>query len=386
MINNNTPPENPWSPSKPTARDSQRKTPPQNNPFAPQQNRGSGGGRFGGENELPPLFNNKMNPFSGNTSPTKAFLMTGVVLLAVWMGSGIYRVLPEENGVVLRFGRYTHTVTDPGLHYHLPKPIEMIIKPNVTFERRLELGYRGSPIPGALKQDIPDESMMLTGDANIVDLDFVVQWKVGDARQFLFNVRDPEGTLKRVAESAMREVVGQNQLQDIITDRREDISVRVKTIMQDILKSYAAGIIITQVLIQDATVPPPVLDAFEDVIRANQQAETMRNNALKYRNEIVPRAQGDAIRLIKEAEAYKESVVAEAKGDAERFNDTYNAYAQSKDVTRERLFIDAWQDILENSNSVILDNKNGGALPLVNLNELRNSGITASGTTKGDKK
>lgn len=360
-------PENPWGQTNKPSGASRPFTP---RPDFQRRTRSGGGG-----NDLPPPLQFLKQQFDGNGS-VKPFVMVGLVAVLLWLASGLYRVLPEENAVVLRFGRYMQTITEPGLHYHLPSPIEAVMKPNVTFERRLEIGYRGAPFQNSAKTDIPEESMMLTGDANIVDLDFVVQWKVGDAKEFLFNVRDPEATLKRVAESAMREVVGQNELQDIITDRREDVAARVKTIMQDILKSYQAGIIVTQVLIQDATVPPPVIEAFEDVIRANQQAETMRNQALKYRNEIVPRAQGESIRLIKEAEAYKESVVSEAKGDAQRFNDVFTVYDTAKEVTRTRLYMDTWQDILTQSQPIILDGQSGGALPYLNLETLRKRSAT----------
>lgn len=348
------------------------------NPWASQPNRRpppSSGPRR--RNDKTPPFGQMNNPFAtGPRATPKLFAFMALVLVGIWLASGLYRVLPEENAVLLHFGKYTQTITEPGLHYHLPSPIETVLKPNVTFERRLELGYRGAPFQGVDKQDIPEESMMLTGDANIVDLDFVVQWKVGDAKQFLFNIRDPEATLKRIAESAMREVVGQNELQDIITDRREEIAARVKGIMQDILKSYNAGVVVTQVLIQDASVPPPVLDAFEDVIRANQQAETMRNQALKYRNEIVPRAQGDAISMVKEAEGYKESIVAGAQGDAQRFEDIYKSYAQSKEVTRTRMYLDAWQSVLQNTDATILDSAKSGTVPYVNIDAMRRKNET----------
>ncbi len=350
-------PDNPWGSSGGARKPS---SPP---PFGNRQQRGGGNTP---PPQMPPFFKN----LGDGRPPAQLIGLVLVGILLLWLASGLYRVQPEEHGVVLRFGKYMDTVTESGLHYHLPWPIETVMKPNVTFERRIAIGYRASPYGGE-KQDIPEESMMLTGDANIVDLDFVIQWKISDARDFLFNIRNPEATLKRVAESAMREVVGQNRLQDIITDRREDVAMRVKPMMQEIMDSYGAGIMVTQVLIQDASVPPPVLDAFEDVVRATQQAETMRNQAQRYRNEIVPRAQGEAIRLIKEAEAYKEQVVAQAKGDAQRFNDIYGAYAASKNVTRQRLYLDAWDHILKNSDAVILDSAKSGSIPYVNVNELR---------------
>lgn len=319
---------------------------------------------------LPPIFKNFRFNGPDGVTPAMIGLGFGVVVL-LWLASGLYRVQPEENAVVTRFGKYTETVIDPGLHYHLPWPVEKVLKPNVMFERRIELGYQGA-YGGTSKRDIPEESMMLTGDANIVDLDFVVQWKISDAKQYLFNIRDVEGTLKRVAESAMREVIGQNQLQDIITDKREDISIRVKEIMQQILNSYKSGVMVTQVLVQDASVPAPVLDAFEDVIKATQQSETMRNQGLRYRNEIIPRAQGEAIRLIKEAEGYKLQIVSQAQGDAQRFTNIYDAYSQAKDVTRDRLYIEAWEHILTHNHPTILEGSEGvSPLPYLNLNALR---------------
>jgi modulator of FtsH protease HflK len=357
MVDN---PDNPWEkPKKPSSDPWQARTERKRKP--------SGG-------DIPPIFSQFKNRVNPGDNPAKLIVLVVVVLAALWVASGLYRVLPEENAVILRFGKFIDTQTNPGLHYHLPWPVETVEKPNVTFERRVELGYRGAFYEGSAKQDIPEESLILTGDANIVDLDFVVQWKVSNAKEFLFNIRDPEMTLKRVAESAMREVIGQNRMQDIITDRREDIGARVKKSMQTILDNYGAGVLVTQVLIQEASVPSPVLDAFEDVIRATQQSETMKNQALRYRNEIVPRAQGEAIRVAKESEGYKERVIAGAKGDAERFNNVYDAYAGSKDVTRKRLYLDMWQEVLRGSDAIVLDNKGGGGtVPYINLNELRNS-------------
>ncbi|HEY1096815.1 MAG TPA: FtsH protease activity modulator HflK [Alphaproteobacteria bacterium] len=321
--------------------------------------------RSGGGSNLPPFWSNWQKRWGHDGAIA---ILIVIVLAVLWIGSGIYRVQPEEQAIITRFGRYTGTVEKQGLNYHWPWPIEDAQKVNVTFERRLEIGFMGA---AGARMDNPDESQMLTGDANIVDLDFVIQWKVGDARDFVFNIREPENTIKKVGESAMREVVGQNYLQDIITDRREDVAVNVRKTMQSILDSYKSGVSITQVLIQDASVPQPVLDAFEDVIRATQEAETKKNQAYKYRNEIVPRAQGEAIRLTKEAEAYQQQVVSRANGEAKRFTNIYSAYKQSPGVTRERLYIDAIQDVLTNSDKMIIDNNGTGTLPYLNLNELR---------------
>jgi modulator of FtsH protease HflK len=296
----------------------------------------------------------------------------------LWLAGGIYRVLPEENAVVLRFGKFVETVSDAGLHYHLPWPFETMQKLNVTMERRIEIGYRGGATIGGMTQnasklDVPEESLILTGDANIVDIDFVVQWKVADAKAFLFNIRNQEDTIKKVAESALREVVGQGNLQTIITEDRENVAIKTRKIMQDILAEYQSGVMVTQVLIQDASVPGPVLEAFEDVVRANQQAETMRNQALKFKNEIVPQAQGEAARMLREAEAYRSQVVSRAEGDVARFNDVYKAYANAKNVTRERMYVETMEAVLQNSQKIMLDGQGAGGrgvVPYVSLNDL----------------
>ena len=358
-------PENPWEPSKPTGSAGIRPGPFGGKTHKPRKSRNKPPSP-----PLPPFLNEFRQMFGDDHAPLRTFFTLAALLAAMWLATGLYRVQPEENGVVLRLGKYTGTISEAGLHYHLPWPIERVIKENVTFERRIEIGYASLPYQGG-KEDRPEESMMLTGDANIANIDFVVQWKVSDAKQFLFNIREPEATLKRVAESAMREIIGQNTLQDATVDRREEIAANVKTIMQEIMNSYGSGVMITQVLLQDSSVPEPVKASYDDVRSATQEAETMRNQALKYRNQIVPRAQGEAISLIKTAEAYKEQIVAQAKGDAQRFVDIHTAYLQAKDVTRERLYIETWEDILKSNNVIILDGQNKAALPYLNLNELR---------------
>lgn len=327
---------------------------------------GGGSGKGGGTPppDLDALLKQFQNRFDSEKGLGIGFIL--LIVLGLWLASGLYIIQPQEQGVVQRFGKYVKTIEQQGLHYRLPWPIETVKRPDVTFERRIEIGFRGN-------QDRPDESLILTGDANIVDIDFVVQWQVGIAKDFVFNIRDPEGTIKKVAESAMREVVGQNNLQSIITERRADVAKQVQTIMQEMLDEYGAGVSISQVLIQAATVPPPVMDAFEDVIRADQDAETMKNQALKYKNDILPRARGNAIKIIKEAEGYKEQVVSQAQGDAQKFKDVYKAYADAKDVTRQRLYLETIEDVLRNSQKFVLGGDNNGVLPYLPLNELNKS-------------
>ena len=359
----NLPPRNPGPGSNPPP-------PPKEPKDMPRHEMPRNGGS--GIGNLPPFWHDWRNRFNGEGRMI-AYAVGGVFLL--WLASGLYRVEPEEQAIITQFGRYTGTVETQGLNYHLPWPIESAQKVNVTFERRLEIGFTG--YGGGNRSDIPEESQMLTGDANIVDIDFVVQWKIADARHFVFNIREPENTIKKVAESAMREVVGQNDLQDIITDKREDIASRVRQTIQKVLDSYQSGVSISQILIQDASVPGPVLDAFEEVIRATQDAETRKNEAYKYRNQIVPRAQGEAIRLIKQAEAYKEQVVSKAQGEAKRFNNIYSVYKQSPAVTRERLYIQTMQDVLEGNQTMVVDGANGaGPLPFLNLTNLRRGKAT----------
>lgn len=365
MPDKNTP-DNPWSNNK--KRDSENIKPKDIWSPPPEHQRGS----------TPPDLDELLSRFakglggkhngSGANNPFSPLVII-LVLLIIWLASGIYRILPEEQGVILRFGAMNRPITTAGLGYHMPWPIETLERDNVTFERRLTIGFtrsgRGST------QDIPEESLMLTGDANIIDLDFVVQWKIGNLTDYLYKLRDPENSIKKVAESVMREVVGQNDLQRIITEKRADVSERVKALTQEILNEYGAGVIITQVLIEDATVPPPVMDAFEDIVRAAQDAETAVNKAQEYRNDIVPRARGEAIKIIQGAQGYKEKTINNAKGESGRFDQLFKSYSKSKDVTRDRLYLETMEEILQNGNLIIIDQDKNGVLPYLPLNELR---------------
>lgn len=295
------------------------------------------------------------------------------IILMIWLATGLYRVLPEEHGVILRFGEWQRTVTQPGLGYHLPWPIDTIIKPNVTFERRIEVGFRDAASNRGRAIDVKEESLMLTGDENIIDIDFVVLWKVGDARNFLFNIRNPEDTIKKVAESAMREVIGQTNIQPALTGARGEIQSRTRELMQDMLDSYEAGVLISDIQMQKVDPPAPVVDAFNDVQRARADRERLRNEAETYRNDIIPRARGDSEKLLQEAEAYKEEIVNRAQGDAARFNSVYAAYNQARDVTAQRLYIETMEDVLQNSQKIIIDHPQGGmgVLPYLSLDELK---------------
>lgn len=307
----------------------------------------------------------------------RGFALIILAALAIWGLTGFYRVGPDEQGVVLRFGEYVRNA-GPGLHYHLPSPIESALTPKVTTINRIELGFRsigearGRATTPA--RDVAEESLMLTGDENIVDIDFSVFWQIKDAGQFLFNIRDPEGTVKVVAESAMRDIIGQTPIQRAFTEGRATIEVRARELLQQLLDQYESGIRITQVQLLKVDPPAVVIDAFNDVQRARADQERLRNEAEAYRNDIIPRARGEAERLLQEAEAYKEQVINLAQGDAGRFVSVYNAYAQAKDVTARRLYLETMEQVLRNSQKIIIDPSaegQQGVVPYLALPELQ---------------
>lgn len=313
----------------------------------------------------------------GGDLPIKKLI---IVLLIIYGLTGFYRVLPEEHGVVLTFGEWTRTQENPGLGYRIPWPIQTIEKVNVTFERRIEVGFRdqaprrGRQNTTGLGSDIPSESLMLTGDENIIDIDFVVLWRINDAGKYLFEIRNPENTIKKVAESAMREVIGRTKIQQALTEGRTQIEQDTKNLMQQMMDDYLSGIVINDVQLQKVDPPSQVVDAFDDVQRARADKERLRNEAEAYSNNIVPRARGEAEKVIQEAEAYKQTVINHATGDAERFLSVYKAYAKDKDITVERIYIETIEKILKGTNKIIIDsdeNGLGGVLPYLPLNQLK---------------
>ena len=319
----------------------------------------------------------------GSGSGAMNWRAVGFVLAAlalVWLASGFYRVLPDEQGVVLRFGRFVEQ-TAPGLHYHLPWPVEEVLRPKVTVVNRADIGMRiGAADFGASSgavRDVPEESLMLTGDENIVDVDFSVFWIIKNAENFLFNIENPPGTVKAVAESTMREVVGRSKIQPILTEERQDTEEAVKILMQDTLDRYGAGIEVTQVKMQKVDPPSAVIDAFRDVQAARADQERIRNEAQAYQNKVVPEARGEAARIRNEALAYQEQTVAEAEGQAQRFLAIFREYRQAPDVTRRRMFLETMERVLGDSEKIIIDNQvgqgSGGIVPYLPLNELNRS-------------
>ena len=305
--------------------------------------------------------------------------MLAALLVAAWAATGIYKVSPDEQGVVLRFGSWTDT-TEPGLHYHLPYPVETVLLPKVTKVNQLQLGYRSAGDlrgeRGASSRNVPEESRMLTGDENIVEADSAVFWRIKDAGKFLFNVRDPEQTVKVAAESALREVVGRNPIQAALSDKRDQIAQQAQEELQHLLDAYGTGIEVQQVQLQKVDPPGAVIDAFNDVQRARADQERARNEAEAYRNDIIPRARGEAERIVQEAQAYREQVVDLAQGDAKRFLSIYGAYKQAEDVTARRLYIETMEEVLKNATKVIIDPSAKGAqgvVPYLPLPEIKKS-------------
>jgi membrane protease subunit HflK len=298
-------------------------------------------------------------------------LLLGVVVL--WVGSGFYRVQPDEQGVVLRFGAYSYW-TSPGLHWHVPWPIESVELPTVTRINRTEIGYRSAPSGNVETgrdtsgRDVLAESLMLTGDENIIDIDFAVFWRISNASDFLFNTANPEALVRGVAESSMREVIGRSPIQPALGPLRGQIESDVLKQTQEILDRYKAGVEITQVQLQKVDPPAAVIESFRDVQRANTDAERIRNEAEAYRNDIVPRARGDAARIVAEGQGAKAAAVAQATGQAQQFDNVLKAYQAAKDVTLRRMYLDTMADVLAHSQPLVVDDKLKGLVPFLPLN------------------
>lgn len=308
----------------------------------------------------------------------KAGLLIVFVLLGIWAANGFYRVQPNQEGVPVLLGRFVGTTTNPGLHWNWPAPIGKVYTPDVTAENRIEIGLRTSGESsrrGASVRDMPEESQMITGDENIVDIDFVVFWRISDAPNYLFNIRNPDETVKMAAESVMRAIIGQTPIQEALTSRREDIEARTLSSLQKLMSEYEAGIQVRQVQLLAVLPPKNVIDAFDEVSRARQDMDRLKNEAEAFRNDIVPRARGEAQQLLQGAEAYRQEVVNRAQGDANRFNSVYQAYRQSRDVTTTRIYLETLESIFSNVNKVIIDsevgNAGGGVVPYLPLPEIK---------------
>ena len=310
----------------------------------------------------------------GGSKNGKPIILILAILAIVWAASGLYRVLPDEQGVVLRFGKFVKT-TQPGLNYHIPFPVESVLTPKVTKVNRMDVGFRSGADSGFSSggvADVPEESLMLTGDENIVNIDFSVFWVIKDAGKFLFKIQDPQGTVKAAAETAMREVIAKSAIQPILTEGRASIEIETQEIIQSILDEYNSGIEITQVQTQKADPPDQVIDAFRDVQAARADMERSKNEAQAYANDVIPRARGEAQKILQAAEAYKKEVVAKAEGEASRFVAIYNEYAKAKEVTKKRMHLETMEKVLADINKIIIDkNAGSGVVPYLPLKELQ---------------
>jgi len=341
---------------------------------------GNGSGRRGPTppniDELIKNLQGKINKFlpGGASGGGKPIVFGLTILVIVWALSGLYRVLPDEQGVVLRFGKFV-TTTQPGLNYHIPFPVESVLTPKVTKVNRIDIGFRSERDSGFTSSgvaDVPEESLMLTGDENIVNIDFSVFWVIKDAGNFLFKIQDPEGTVKAAAETAMREVIARNNIQPILTEGRSQIEIDASEIIQNILDEYQSGIQITQVQTQKADPPDQVIDSFRDVQAARADMERSKNEAEAYANDVIPRARGEAEKILQAAEAYKKEVVAKAEGEASRFTAIFNEYKNAKQVTQERMYLETMEKVLADIDKVIIEkNAGSGVVPYLPLPELK---------------
>ena len=314
----------------------------------------------------------RMMPSGGGGG--RGILLLIIIFGVVWGLTGFYRVNPQQQGVVLRFGEWVRT-TPPGLHYHIPYPVESVLRPEVTSDNRIEIGFRDVSGNSSSRRDISDESQMITGDENIVDIDFVVFWRIADAGEYLFNLAEPDETIKVTAEAVMREIIGRTPIKNVLTEGRQSIQVQARQQLQDLLSEYGVGVRVRDVQLLAVDPPADVIDAFNEVQRARQDRDRLKNEAEAFSNDIVPRARGEAAKLIAEAEAYEAEVVNRATGDASRFDQIYKAYLQDKDVTKERIYLETVEEIFSNVEKVIIDGNGGagGVVPYLPLKELNKS-------------
>ena len=323
------------------------------------------------EEKLRKIFGGKSPNGGGRGSSFTALGLIVLIGLGVWAISGIYLVDEGSRGVVTRFGEYLDT-TMPGLHWHFPFPVENKEIVNIDQQRFLEIGYRSGGRQQSLGS-VPKEALMLTQDENIIDIRLAVQYQVKDPKAYLFNVEQPDATLKQVIESAQRAVIGKNTMDFILTEGRGEIPVQIKSEIQRILDQYGTGIRIGNVSLVDAQPPEDVQSAFEDAIKAREDEQRLKNEAEAYANEVVPKARGAAARLMEESEAYKQRAVSHAEGEASRFKQLLMAYEKAPEVTRERMYLEVIQEVLAETGTVLVDVKGSNNvfyLPLDRLEHL----------------
>lgn len=324
-------------------------------------------------------------PGGGSGGPGgRTILLAGLGAVALWLLTGFYQVAPTQVGINLVFGKYVGQ-TGEGLRYNFPWPIGQVIRPDVTSRRTIEIGMRTTDTSRSRVQQRPvaEEGLMLTGDENIVDISFEVQWEVNraQAHDYVFNLQNPDGTIRVVAESAMREIVGRRNIQAILTSDRAAIQDDVRQLMQTALNSYGAGVVIVQVNLLRVDPPQQVIDAFRDVQAARQDQDRMRNEAETYASRIVPEARGQAISVVQQAEGYRERSVNDAEGQAARFTSVYEQYRKAPAIIRERMYLETMENVLKDSDKVIIDQKGGqGVVPYLPLDQLQRRQGAAAGT------
>jgi membrane protease subunit HflK len=308
----------------------------------------------------------------GGTGVPGSLLFLGAVLLAALVAffAFTFRVNPDELGVVMRFGKVDRQEA-PGLHFRMPYPVEEVRLPKVTRQNIIEIGMRTSVGSRGGTRDVPEESLMLTGDENIVDVDFVVYWRIKDAQKYLFNIQNPDTTVKEVAESVMREVVGQSNIAPILTEARQKTEQNVQKLMQDVLDHYGSGVRVDQVQLQKVDPPAQVIEAFRDVQAARADNERYQNEAFAYANKIVPEARGEAERILQAAKGFQQQTIAEANGQTARFLKVYEEYKKAPDVTRKRIYLETMERVLGGADKIIIDGRAGtGVLPLLPLDQI----------------
>jgi len=303
--------------------------------------------------------------FTPNGKSTKAIavIVLGIVI-AIWLASGFFIVQEGQTGVILQFGRYK-SMTGAGIQWRLPYPIQANEIVNLSGVRTVEVGYSGS-----LRTKVPRESLMLTDDENIIDVQMAVQYRLKDAPEYLFNNRYPDEAVKQSAETAIREIVGRSKMDFVLYSGREQVAIQAQTLAQQILDRYQTGILISSITIQSAQPPEQVQAAFDDAVKAGQDRERAKNEGQAYANDVIPRARGNASRLLQEADGYKQRVTATAEGDASRFSQVVAEYAKAPVVTRERMYLDTMQDIYSNAVKVMVDARSGGNLLMLPLDKL----------------
>lgn len=313
--------------------------------------------------------NDEGSPPPGPKQHSGGSIATILGLLAVvWLGSGLYIVDEGHRGVVLRFGEYADT-TQAGLRWHMPYPVEKVEIVNVSQVRTVEIGYRNN-----VRSKVLRESLMLTDDENIIDIQFAVQYILNNPENFLFKNRNPDEAVLQAAETAIRQVIGKSKMDYVLYEGREQVAANATQLMQKILDRYEIGISISRVTMQNAQPPEQVQAAFDDAVKAGQDRERQKNEGQAYANDVIPRAVGNAARLIQESEGYKQRVIVSAEGDASRFEQILTEYSKAPKVTRERMYLDMMQQVLSNTSKIVVDQKNGNNLLYLPLDKLINMG------------